>query len=376
MVRSGHGEVAMPNDPRHVSLIAIPESLLGPVAGIFEALSVFEHLAGIDDAVPDEPPFQVEIVGPEPRVTCRANGLSLPTHRTFGELERTDVIIAPSMMVDGGDWIVGRQAATVEWMCAMHARGARLCGACSGALLVAETGLLDGWDATIHPAFAPTFRRNFPDVRLRLESVLVATGRHGELVTSGASAAWHDLILYLVAHYAGPAVAQALARYLLLQWHEHGQGPYIAFSPPTEHGDAAIRRVQDWLRSHYAGVDVLEDMRRLSGLSERSFKRRFKAATGYSPLRYVQHLRVEEAKRRLERTDASTEEVGWAVGYDNTAFFGRLFKRLTGVTPGTYRRRFRVPGFERGAPGAAARAGAGHQAARGGGSTLRRGVSR
>lgn len=332
--------------PVHVSLVAIPESLVGPVASIYEAFNVLTLLGQIDDAAPDDPPpFRVEIVGPAPRVTCSANGLSIPTHRRFDEVERTDIVIAPSMMIDGEQWETGRARPVVEWMRAMHDTGARLCGACTGAFLVAETGLLNGREATVHPAFAKAFQRHYPEVRLRLESVLVATGRHGEFVTTGAAAAWNDLVLYLVAHHAGPAVAQALARFMLIQWHEYGQGPYISFTPPTEHGDAAIRCAQEWLAQHHGSGTVLEDMRRVADLSERSFKRRFKAATGYSPISYVQHLRVEEAKRRLERTDAPADEIGWTVGYDNAAFFRRLFKRLTGVTPGTYRRRFSVPDF-------------------------------
>lgn len=344
----------MSSQQRHVSLIALPESLLGPVTGIYEAFDVLEPLGRADDSVPDEPPFRVEIVGATSRVTCAANGLSLPTHRSFDEVERTDIVIAPSMIIDEAQWEPGGSRPAVDWMRAMHDGGAHLCGACTGAFLLAETGLLDGREATVHPAFAGTFRRHYPDVELRLESVLVASGPRGELVTSGAASAWHDLVLYLVAHHAGPAVAQTLARFMLIQWHEHGQGPYITFSPPTDHGDAAIRRAQEWLAGHYAGPCVLDGMRAIAGLSERSFKRRFKAATGYAPIRYAQHLRVEQAKRRLERTDATTEEIGWAVGYDNAAFFGRLFKRLTGVTPGTYRRRFRVPDFDRPAARASA----------------------
>lgn len=333
----------MAANARHVSIIAIPESLVGPVTGMYEAIDVLGSLAAITDSVSDEPPLRAEIVGADPTVTCASNGLSVPTHRRFIDVDHTDIIIAPSMMVEEATWVPGRHPEVVEWMRAMHERGARLCGACSGALLVAETGLLDGWEATVHPAFAATFRRNFPEVRLSLTSVLVATGPRGELVTSGAAAAWHDLLLYLVARHVSPAVAQELARFMLFQWHEDGQGPYITFAPPMEHGDGAVRHAQDWLATHYAGEAALEDMRRVAGLSETTFKRRFKAATGYTPIAYLQNLRIEQAKRRLERTDEAIDEVGAVVGYENAAFFRRLFKRLTGVTPATYRRRMRVP---------------------------------
>jgi len=88
---------------------------------------------------------------------------------------------------------------------------------------------------------------------------------------------------------------------------------------------------------------AVDEMTRLSGLSERSFKRRFSQATGHSPIDYVQRLRIEEGKRRLERTTAPIDEIAWQVGYEDPAFFRRLFKRLTGISPGAHRRTFQMP---------------------------------
>jgi transcriptional regulator GlxA family with amidase domain len=162
---------------------------------------------------------------------------------------------------------------------------------------------------------------------------------------SGASASWHDLVLYLVARHVGPAAAQAIAKFMLLQWHVDGQAPYVVFEAPTDHKDAAILDVQKWLNDYFTVAAPVEEMVKRSGLAERSFKRRFTKATGYSPIAYVQHLRIEEAKRRLERTDAPIDEISWAVGYEDPAFFRRLFKRITRITPGAYRRKFRFPDF-------------------------------
>jgi transcriptional regulator GlxA family with amidase domain len=143
-----------------------------------------------------------------------------------------------------------------------------------------------------------------------------------------------------------------VAKFMLLQWHADGQASYVTFMPPTDHGDSIVLRLQEWLRNHYAVASPVEEMVRLSGLPERSIKRRFTQATGYSPIAYVQRLRVEEAKRRLERTDASIDDVSWSVGYEDPAFFRRLFKRVTHMTPGDYRRKFRLPDFVRPEAGA------------------------
>lgn len=331
--------------PLHVSLVAVPDALLGPVSGIYEALNSFPEIRSVSDAVPKDPPFDVDIVSPSRSLSQAASGMALTPHRTLGEVTSTDIVIVPAMFVEDGVWRPGRYPEVVDWLAFMHGRGARVCSACSGALLVAETGLLDGRDATVHWALARTFRRNFPGVRLRVDQMLVIAGARDEIVMSGGSAGWHDLLLYLVAATVGPTVAQVLSKVLLFPWHPEGQAPYVTFLEPTDHGDRVVRELQVWLRKHYAAVNPVGRMQARAGLTERSFKRRFKLATGMPPLEYVQRLRVEEAKRRLERTTTPVDEVSVAVGYENPAFFRRLFKRIAGLSPSAYRRRFQLPGY-------------------------------
>jgi transcriptional regulator GlxA family with amidase domain len=177
--------------------------------------------------------------------------------------------------------------------------------------------------------------------------VLVIAGRHEELISSGASNTWHDLALYLIARYAGATEALEVARSFALQWHQDGLTPFITFEGRSDHGDAEIAAAQRWLSANFSVANPVEQMIRRSRLAERTFKRRFSAATGLTPIDYVQRLRVEDAKRRLERTDAPVDEVGWRVGYEDAAFFRRLFRRTTGMAPGAYRKRFRIPDFAR-----------------------------
>jgi AraC-like DNA-binding protein len=164
----------------------------------------------------------------------------------------------------------------------MHRQGALLCSACSGVFLLAETGLFDGHDSTVHWAYADVFARTFPAVPLRPEQVLVVSGDREQLVTSGASMTWHDLVLYLIARRAGAVVAQAVARMFALQWHHDGLTSYIVFHGRMDHGDAAIADAQSWLSTHFAVGSPVEEMVRRSGLPERTFKRRFTEATGFA----------------------------------------------------------------------------------------------
>lgn len=329
----------------HVSLVAIPEVTISSLTGIYDVFRAFGILGSFDPAVPRESPFDVEIVSPVTGTLMTASGLPITAHRQLDEVRRTHIIIVPSILAEGANWRRGRYPEVVDWLKHHHSRGAMLCSACSGVLMIAETGLLDGLDATMHWAYTTTFQRNFPKVRLRLEEVLIATGARQELVMSGASASWHDLVLYLIARQSGATAAQAISRYLLLQWHRDGQAPYVPFAPPTDHGDDVVLQLQDWLAKHYSVANPVEELVRRSGMAERTIKRRFTNATGLPPISYVQHLRVEEAKRRLERTSTPVDQISFEVGYEDAASFRRLFRRITNVTPGEYRSKFRLPAF-------------------------------
>lgn len=327
--------------PLHVTLVATPDAQVSPLSGLYETLNAFPLLARFERDVPPRP-FEVEIAAPSAKAVRGASGLPLGAHRTHEEIERTDIVIVPLMMVEGPDWVPGRYPRLVEWLRRQHRGGATLASACTGVLLLAETGLLDGREATIHWAFAPTFRRNFPRVGLRTEEVLISAGERGEFVMTGGVMSWHDLALHLIARHVGPAAAQAMARLLMLEWHGEGQSPYIEFEPSLDHGDAAVAAVQRWLERRYMVPNPVEAMVSRSGLERRTFLRRFRKATGCSPMAYVHSLRMAAARRRLERTAATVEAVAAEVGYENTAFFRRVFERATRLSPSAYRRKFQL----------------------------------
>jgi transcriptional regulator GlxA family with amidase domain len=276
-----------------------------------------------------------------------ASGVPIVVQRAIDTIEASDIVIVPSVLLPPQGWKKGRHPRLVEWLRRMHDRGGVLCSACSGIFLLAETGLFDGKDATVHFGYARTFAATYPAVPIHPERVLVISGLREELVSSGASTTWHDLVLYLIARYAGSTTAQEVARLFALQWHQDGLTPYIIFEGRIDHGDGVVRSAQQWLRDHFSVANPVQEMIRRSKLAERTFKRRFANATGLAPIAYVQRLRIEDAKRRLERTEASVDEIGWRVGYEDAAFFRRLFKRTTGLAPGAYRKRFRIPEFAR-----------------------------
>jgi transcriptional regulator GlxA family with amidase domain len=327
--------------PLHVTLVATPDAQVSPLSGLYETLNAFELLGSFEPNIPARP-FDVEIVAPSGDALRGASGLPLGARRTHEDVERTDIAIVPLMLVQGPDWLQGRYPGVVDWLRHQHRHGAMLASTCTGVLLLAETGLLDGRKATLHWAFAPTFRRNYPRVELHTEEVLITTGDRQELVMTGGVMSWHDLALHLIARHVGPTAAQAMARLLMLEWHGSGQAPYVEFTPRLDHGDALVAEMQHWLNGHYMMPNPVDELVSRFGVSRRNLERRLRRATSHSPLSYVQHLRVAEAKRYLERTDLPIEKIAFEIGYENTAFFRRVFKRITRLGPWEYRRKFQL----------------------------------
>jgi transcriptional regulator GlxA family with amidase domain len=333
------------SSPLHISLVALPEASVSTLAGLLDVLHAPQLIAR--DVPGVQPPFRIEVVGERAGLLTLASGVPFEVKRSIDEVDATDIVIVPSVVLQPEGWRKGRYPELLAWVRRMHERGAMLCSACSGIFLLAETGLYGGKDATVHFWYARAFQELYPDVVVHPDRVLVISGLREELVCSGASNTWHDLALYLIARHAGATTAQEVARMFALQWHQDGLAPYIVFEGKNDHGDAEIASAQQWLSGHFAIAHPVEEMIRRSSLAERTFKRRFAAATGLTPIAYVQRLRIEDAKRRLERTDAPVDEVSWRVGYEDAAFFRRLFKRTTGMAPGAYRKRFRIPDFAR-----------------------------
>jgi transcriptional regulator GlxA family with amidase domain len=304
------------------------------LSGIFDVMNAFKMMSVSGDRAGRSVPFNVEIVGEAVGPLELASRVPINVQRAISDIETTDIVIVPSVLLRPEGWEKGRYPALVDWLQRIYERGAVLCSACSGVFLLAETGLFDAQDATVHFGYASAFAATYPQVRIHPERVLVISGSREELVTSGASMTWHDLVLYLIARYAGATSAQEVARLFALQWHQDGLTPYMVFEGRREHGDADIQSAQQWLDTHFSVANPVQQMIERSRLAERTFKRRFTDVTGLTPLAYVQRLRIEDAKRRLERTE-------------DAAFFRRLFKRTTGLAPGAYRKRFRIPDFAR-----------------------------
>lgn len=243
------------------------------------------------------------------------------------------VVLPPALSLDPPPLPPGWQA----HLCSQHAAGTVMTSVCSGAFLLAEAGLLDGRRVTTHWRHATTFRQKYPGSVIDTDRLLVDLG---DIITAGGVMAWTDLTLHMIQRFGGRKLMLDVARMFVLDPPEREQSYYATFLPNMSHADAQIAAVQDLLRNTPGAGHSTASLAQHAGLSERSFLRRFKQATGLTPVTYLQSLRVEAARSRLELTRDSFERISWDVGYGDTTAFRRIFQRIVGLTPSEYRRRF------------------------------------
>lgn len=220
-----------------------------------------------------------------------------------------------------------------------HERGTLIATYCTGAFLLAEAGLLNGRVATTHWSKAKSFSSRYPDVELRASEVLT---EQDNVLCSGAVTSYQNLALRLVEKLANARAAAATAKVMLIDANRGSQDSFIDFSriDRLEHDDQLVARAQRWMEKHIHEPFNLASLSRHLAVSERTINRRFKLAVGEPPLKYLQTLRIEVAKRLLESKRLSIDAVSERVGYIDISSFRQLFKRVTGVSPGDYRRRF------------------------------------
>jgi len=315
--------------PVEVLLVAVPETAGSALYGMLDVLSaagsVWQTLVRAETG---HQLFRVRVVSESDRPFTCGNGIPVHPDCSISDNPSADLVILSEMWLGPDESIHGRHPNLIEWLRAQHSAGANIYSACSGAVLLAETGLLDGRSATSHWAYQDMFRKHYPAIIFDPAPNLCFADRAGQIVTAGGVTSWHDLALHIISRYASPGEALRIAKVYLLKWHSEGDLPYANIVRRLPHGDSIVRRCEDWLRDNF------------SAIPERTLKRRFKAATGSSLIEYLQNLRVEEAKQLLESTDLPMEDISEQTGYSDTSFFRRLFKRLTGLTPSKYRQMF------------------------------------
>ncbi|MBR7825271.1 helix-turn-helix domain-containing protein [Actinospica sp. MGRD01-02] len=309
-------------------------------AYLFDGMSAFE-LGCVTEvfALPrpelDVPWYEFKACAQTQRPLRALGGFSVAAEHGMDEFAASETVIVTAVPDVRGEIPSG----LITALRAAYERGARIVSICSGAFALAEAGLLDGLGATTHWRYADVFRRRFPKVRLDPDVLYVD---EGQVLTGAGSAAGLDLCLHLIRLDHGAAVANAVARRLVLPPHrDGGQAQFIEPVVRTRAGGDGIARSLDWALDNLARPITVAELARVANLSDRSYLRHFARATGTSPLRWLVHQRLAAARELLETGDTSIEQVGAAVGFADPATFRHHFTRAVGTSPSAYRRTFR-----------------------------------
>ncbi|WP_406347138.1 GlxA family transcriptional regulator [Streptomyces sp. NBC_00648] len=280
------------------------------------------------------PGFDFALCADRPGPVPTDLGVPLAIAHGLDRLAAADLVIA----LPGAEFRTPPPPAVLDALSAAHERGALVAAHCVGTFALAAAGLLDGRRATTHWRFADLLARRHPDVTVEPEALYID---EGQVITGAGAAAGFDLCLHLLRREHGAAVANAVARDMVLPSHrEGGQAQYLAAPIPEDCQDERLSEVLAWARAHLHEPLPVAELARRALMSKRSFARRFTAATGTTPHAWLRGLRLSGAEELLETTDLPVEEIARRVGYGSAAVLREQFVRRRGVPPRSYRRSF------------------------------------
>ncbi len=320
---------------QNIAIMAFENCFQSSVTGILDILTVaaleWKQLV-LDDSIKL---FNLKIITDDGLpVTC-FNGMKIEPHMRKDECDNLDMIIIPVIYGDFESILSNRKL--VSWLHDQSKKGVIICAVCAGVFLVAETGLLDRKKATTHWQLADNFQKRYPNVLLKKEKMIVD---EGDFITAGGVTSYMDLSIYLAGRFGSFELASSVSKLLLIDPSRSLQTPYTIFNFNCTHGDGNILKAQQWMEENISTFMTVSDLAKKANLGDRTFARRFKKATGDTPLEYLQHLRIGKARTFLESTEESVDAITYATGYEDVSSFRRLFKRITGLSPSSYRKRF------------------------------------
>jgi len=261
--------------------------------------------------------------------------ITQPENAQLADIQEADIVILPPNLA--GSYYLYPEKQLLNLLCDVHKAGAIMCSTCAGAFILAQTGLLDGRSVTTHWQLADDFKKQFPDIGLKIESLLI---NDGDIISAGGLMSWIDLGLEIVARFTKPHIMRSLGKYLIVDTGKRQQRYYGSFTPAFDHGNQPILQVQHYIQAHYHQAFKMAELAARACMSERTFLRHFTEATSFKPLEYVQRFRVQKACELLESGSQSFERISQQVGYEDVNTFRKLFIKIMGLTPTAFKERF------------------------------------
>ncbi|MCW3122188.1 MAG: helix-turn-helix-domain containing protein AraC type [Flavipsychrobacter sp.] len=319
---------------KHLTII-VPdgENNLSSIVGAYK---IFTRANAYWSETGRQQPFRIQLAGISEQVDFYDGLFSVRPHTHVSAIAKTDLIIIPSLN-HNYEKAVKENQVLIDWIEQRYKDGAAVASICTGAFMLAASGLLDGKSCSTHWAVADNFRAMFPEVDLQTDKLI--TDEHG-IYTNGGAYSFLNLIIYLIEKYYDRPTAIFCAKVFQVEMDRHSQSPFTIFTGQKQHGDEMVKEAQAYIESKPDEKISMEQLSSKFAVGRRNFDRRFIKATGNTPVEYAQRVKIELAKKAFETTRKNVNEVMYEVGYSDIKAFREVFRKITGMSPLEYRAKY------------------------------------
>lgn len=319
----------------HITII-VPDGEGNNLSSIVGAYKIFLRANAYWKEAGKKALYKIELAGISKKVEFYDGLFTVNPHTHISTINKTNLIIIPSLNHDYQKAVKGNQL-LIDWIEQQYKKGAEIASICTGAFLLASSGLLDGKSCSTHWAAADNFRKMFPRVNLQTDKLI--TDENG-IYTNGGAYSFLNLIIYLVEKYYDRQTAIFCSKVFQVEMDRNSQSAFIIFKGQKLHGDEMIQQAQAYIEGRPDEKISIEKLSSKFAAGRRNFDRRFIKATGNTPVEYSQRVKVEAAKKAFETSRKTINEVMYEVGYSDVKAFREVFRRITGMSPLEYRSKY------------------------------------
>ena len=280
--------------------------------------------------------FTIQLAGLSKEVEFYEGLFTVKPHTNISAITKTNLIIIPSLNHNYQNAVKGNEA-LIDWIAKQYKDGAEIASICTGAFMLAATGILDGRSCVTHWAAADNFRQMFPKVNLRTDQLI--TDENG-IYTNGGAYSFLNLLIYLVEKYYDRQTAIFCSKVFQIEMDRHSQSAFTIFTGQKLHGDDMVKKAQAYIESNMHEKISIQHLSAKFSVGRRNFDRRFIRATGNTPVEYSQRVKIESAKKAFETSRKTINEVMYEVGYSDVKAFREVFRKITGMSPIEYKGRY------------------------------------
>ncbi|MGI9036995.1 MAG: GlxA family transcriptional regulator [Pyrinomonadaceae bacterium] len=318
---------------KHVSIL-VPESAV--LAAVDDPRHVFSQVNSFYRQAGKPAVFDIKFVGVSKEIKLHGRSFTVHTDSFLDDVKKTDLIFIPAFTGDKKAFLETNRD-FIPWIIEQREGGAELASLCLGAFMLAKTGLINGRQCSTHWNAADEFRIMFPEIQLVTDKII--TEDNGIYTSGGATSYW-NLLLHLVEKYTNREMAILTAKVFAIDIERHSQSSFMIFKGQNQHRDEEVKKVQNFIEDNFSDKITVDRLSTTFAINRRSLERRFKKATNNTVAEYVQRVKIEAAKKSLETSRKNITEVMLDVGYSDTKAFRETFKKITGMTPIGYRKRY------------------------------------